>query len=63
MNKKPSESTELVRNIGDLRRYSRQQRQEITNRLRKAAHESSDKAFLRAAQELRTWIHDGSSLA
>nr|WP_287860651.1 hypothetical protein [Klebsiella sp.] len=50
-------------NIEELRRYSRQQRQEITNRLKKAPSESSDQAFLRAAQELRMSIYDASVLS
>ncbi|CAH6693437.1 hypothetical protein AI2937V1_3177 [Klebsiella oxytoca] len=61
--KPPSERTELPRNIEDLRRYSRQQRQEITDRLRKEPRESSDQAFVRSARELRTSIYDGSALS
>ncbi|EMH3471812.1 TPA: replication endonuclease [Klebsiella pneumoniae] len=61
--KSPSERTELPRNIEDLRRYSRQQRQEITDRLRKEPRESSDQAFVRVARELRTSIYDGSALS
>lgn len=45
----PSERTELPQNIEELRRYSRQQRQEITDRLRKELRESSDQAFVHAA--------------
>ncbi|MBL1674817.1 replication endonuclease, partial [Klebsiella pneumoniae] len=41
-----SSVTELPLNIDVLRRYSRQQRQEITSRLRKSAQESSDQAFM-----------------
>lgn len=51
-----SSVTELPLNIEDLRRYSRQQRQEITSRLRKSARESSDQAFT------RTSIDDESAL-
>ena len=54
--------TELPMNIEDLRRYSRQQRQEITSRLRKSARESSDQAFTRTARGLRTSIDDESAL-
>lgn len=50
--------TELPLNIDVLRRYSRQQRQEITSRLRKSAQESSDQAFMRTARGLRTSIDD-----
>lgn len=57
-----SSVTELPLNIEDLRRYSRQQRQEITDRLRSAPRESSDQAFVRAAQGLRTSIDDNASL-
>ncbi|MFO5691782.1 replication endonuclease, partial [Klebsiella pneumoniae] len=49
--------------IDVLRRYSRQQRQEITSRLRKSARESSDQAFTRTARGLRTSIDDESALA
>ncbi|QII54427.1 replication endonuclease [Klebsiella pneumoniae] len=58
--KAPSERTELSLNIEDLRRYSRQQRQEITSRLRKSGRESSDQAFTRTARSWRTSIDDGS---
>lgn len=54
---------ELPLNIDVLRRYSRQQRQEITSRLRKSARESSDQAFTRTARGLRTSIDDESALA
>lgn len=57
-----SSVTELPLNIEDLRRYSRQQRQEITSRLRKSARESSDQAFTRTARGLRTSIADESAL-
>lgn len=57
-----SSGTELPLNIEDLRRYSRQQRQEITSRLRKSARESSDQAFSRTARGLRTSINDESAL-
>lgn len=45
----PSERSELPQNIEELRRYSRQQRQEITDRLRKELRERSDQAFVHAA--------------
>jgi hypothetical protein len=54
--------TELPLNIDVLRRYSRQQRQEITSRLRKSARESSDQAFTRTARGLRTSIDDETAL-
>lgn len=54
--------TELPLNIDVLRRYSRQQRQEITSRLRKSARESSDQAFTRTARGLRASIDDESAL-
>lgn len=57
--KAPSERTEIPLNIEDLRRYSRQQRQEITSRLRKSGRESSDQAFTRTARSWRTSIDDG----
>jgi hypothetical protein len=57
-----SSVTELPLNIEDLRRYSRQQRQEITSRLRKSARESSDQAFTRTARGLRTSIDDKTAL-
>lgn len=58
-----SSVTELPLNIEDLRRYSRQQRQEITDRLRKSARESSDQAFARTARGMRTSIDDETALA
>lgn len=57
-----SSVTELPLNIEDLRRYSRQQRQEITSRLRKSARESLDHAFTRTARGLRTSIDDETAL-
>ena len=57
-----SSVTELPLNIDVLRRYSRQQRQEITSRLRKSARESSDQAFTRTASGLRTSIDDETAL-
>ncbi|MEJ0908901.1 replication endonuclease, partial [Klebsiella pneumoniae] len=57
-----SSVTELPLNIDVLRRYSRQQRQEITRRLRKSARESSDQAFTRTARGLRTSIDDEAAL-
>ncbi|HBV2138059.1 TPA: replication endonuclease [Klebsiella variicola] len=57
-----SSVTELPLNIDVLRRYSRQQRQEITSRLRKSARESSDQAFTRNARGLRTSIDDETAL-
>lgn len=54
--------TELPLNIDVLRRYSRQQRQEITSRLRKSARESSDQAFTHTARGLRTSIDDETAL-
>lgn len=57
-----SSVTELPLNIDVLRRYSRQQRQEITSRLRKSARESSDQAFTRTARGLRRSIDDEAAL-
>ncbi|HBV2137837.1 TPA: replication endonuclease [Klebsiella variicola] len=57
-----SSVTELPLNIEDLRRYSRQQRQEITSRLRKSTRESSDQAFTRTARGLRKSIDDETAL-
>ncbi|WP_416054166.1 hypothetical protein [Klebsiella variicola] len=58
-----SSVTELPLNIEDLRRYSRQQRQEITSRIRKSACESSDQAFMLTVRGLRTSIDDETALA
>jgi hypothetical protein len=55
--------TELPLNIEDLRRYSRQQRQEITSRLKNFGRESSDHAFERTARGLRTSVDDETALA
>ncbi|HHB8572287.1 TPA: replication endonuclease [Klebsiella pneumoniae] len=57
-----SSVTELPLNIEDLRRYSRQQRQEITSRLKKNGSESSDQAFVRTARGLRTSVDDETAL-
>lgn len=57
-----SSVTELPLNIEDLRRYSRQQRQAITSRLRKSTRESSDQAFTRTAFGLRTSIDDETAM-
>lgn len=58
-----SSMTELPLNIEDLRRYSRQQRLEITSRLRKSACENSDQAFTCTARGLRSSIDDETALA
>ncbi|MBD7081814.1 replication endonuclease [Klebsiella pneumoniae] len=57
-----SSVTELPLNIEDLRQYSRQQRQEITSRLKKTGSESSDQAFMRTARSLRTSVDDETVL-
>ncbi|HDU3831658.1 TPA: replication endonuclease [Klebsiella aerogenes] len=57
-----SSVTELPLDIEDLRRYSRQQRQEITSRLKKTGSESSDQAFVRTARGLRTSVDDKAVL-
>ncbi len=57
-----SSVTELPLNIEDLRRYSRQQRQEITSRLKKTGSESLDQAFVRTARGLRTSVDDETAL-
>ncbi|HHC4240556.1 TPA: hypothetical protein ACN744_004670 [Klebsiella pneumoniae] len=57
-----SSVTELPLNIDALRRYSRQQRKEITSRLRKSARESSDQAFTRTARAMRTSIDDDTAM-
>ncbi|EMD6530449.1 replication endonuclease [Citrobacter freundii] len=57
-----SQMTELPLNIEDLRRYSRQQRQEITSRLKNFGRESSDHAFERTARGLRTSVDDETAL-
>ncbi|HBS2747313.1 TPA: replication endonuclease, partial [Klebsiella quasipneumoniae subsp. quasipneumoniae] len=57
-----SSVTELPLNIDVLRRYSRQQRKEITSRLRESARESSDQAFTRTARSLRMSIDDETAL-
>lgn len=58
-----SSVTELPLNIEDLKRYSRQQRQEITGRLRKSARENSDQTFMCIARGMRTSIDDETALA
>lgn len=60
--KTPLERTELPLNIEDLRRYSRQQRQKITSRLRKSVRDSSDQAFTSTAHVLRSSIDDEAAL-
>ncbi|WP_185022485.1 hypothetical protein [Raoultella terrigena] len=60
--KTPSERIELPLNIEDLRRYSRQQRQEITSRLRKYPRESSEQAFARNASDLCISIDEEAAL-
>ena len=55
--------TELPLNMEDLRRYSRQQRQEITSRLKNVGRENSDQAFQRTARGLRTSVDDEAVLA
>lgn len=57
-----SSVTELPLNIEDLRRYSRQQRQEITSWLKKTGSESSDQAFVRTARGLRSSVDDETAL-
>lgn len=57
-----SQETELPLNIEDFRRYSRQQRQEITSRLKNVGRESSDQAFERTARGLRTSVGDETAL-
>lgn len=57
-----SQMTEIPLNIQDLRRYSRQQRQEITSRLKNFGRESSDQAFLRTVRGLRTYVDDEATL-
>ncbi|MBJ9298968.1 replication endonuclease [Citrobacter freundii] len=57
-----SQMTELPLNIEDLRGYSRQQRQEITSRLKNFGRESSDQAFERTARGLRTSVDDETAL-
>ena len=57
-----SQETELPLNIEDLRRYSRQQRQEITSRMKNVGRESSDQAFERTARGLRTSVGDETAL-
>jgi hypothetical protein len=56
-----SSVTELPLNIDVLRRYSRQQRQEITSRLRKSARKAQIKPS-RAPRGLRTSIDDETAL-
>lgn len=57
-----SQMTELPLNIEDLRRYSRQQRQEITSRLKNFGRESSDHAFELTARGLRRSVDDETAL-
>ncbi|MBD0761297.1 replication endonuclease [Klebsiella variicola] len=60
----PDESsvTELPLNIDVLRRFSRQQRQDLSSRLRKSARKSSEQAFTQTARSLRTSIDDETAL-
>lgn len=53
--------TELPLNLDELRRLSRQQRQELTNRLKKYDRENSDEAFLRTARAMCTFVGDENS--
>ena len=62
INHPDNQVTELPLNIEDLRRYSRQQRQEITSRLKNVGRESSDQAFERTARGLRTSVDDETAL-
>ncbi|WP_213733626.1 replication endonuclease [Citrobacter europaeus] len=57
-----SSEIEFPLNIEDLRRFSRQQRQEITNRLKNYGRESIDNAFMRTACYLRTSVEDETAL-
>lgn len=57
-----SSGAEVPLNIEDLRRYSRQQRQDITSRLKTSGRESADQAFIRTARGLRTLLNDDSAL-
>ncbi|SXD27440.1 gp36 [Klebsiella quasipneumoniae] len=59
--KTAAERTDVPLNIENLRRYSRQQRQEITCRLRNTLRESSDQAFAHTARSLRRTINDESA--
>jgi hypothetical protein len=54
--------TELPLNIEELRRYSRQQRQEITSRLKNYGRESSDQTFERTVRAMRASVEDESAL-
>ncbi|MEX5389076.1 replication endonuclease [Enterobacter cloacae] len=57
-----SKMTELPLNIEELRRYSRQQRQEITSRLKYFGRDSSDQAFERTARGLQLSVDDEAAL-
>ncbi|EBM9947257.1 replication endonuclease, partial [Salmonella enterica subsp. enterica serovar Give] len=59
--KSDSKPTELPRNIDDLRRYSRQQRQEITDRLKREPRLSADEAFAATARHIKATINDASA--
>ncbi|WP_226998871.1 replication endonuclease [Salmonella enterica] len=58
--KSDSKPTELPRNIDDLRRYSRQQKQEITDRLKREPRLSADEAFTATIQHMKATINDVS---
>lgn len=60
--KSSAERTGVPLNIEDLRRYPRQQRQEITCRLRNSLRESSDQAFARTTWSLQRTINDEAAL-
>ncbi|EGS6813511.1 hypothetical protein OS337_005077, partial [Salmonella enterica] len=58
--KSDSKPTELPRNIDDLRQYSRQQKQEITDRLKREPRLSADEAFTATIQHMKATINDVS---
>ncbi|EAW3045930.1 hypothetical protein FEK67_26925 [Salmonella enterica] len=59
--KSDSKPTELPRNIDDLRQYSRQQKQEITDRLKREPRLSADEAFTATVNSMKTAINDASA--
>ncbi|EHY0298761.1 hypothetical protein K1119_005095, partial [Salmonella enterica] len=59
--KRDSKPTELPRNIDDLRQYSRQQRQEIADRLKREPRLSADAAFAATVNSMKTAINDTSA--
>lgn len=59
--KSDSKPAELPRNIDDLRQYSRQQKQEIIDRLKREPRLSADEAFTITIQHMKATVNDISA--